>query len=163
MPRRAFRKPSLLDDNNNNHHQEAETSPFFYPPSPSHTPQEKATGHLARISVDQDITQRQEKDKEEKRRLTEEEKKKNHINSEKKRRAGIRGGFDVLSEMIPGFEGMARSEGRVVAGAVDYGLELIRERNQLISELESRGVHVDDGMRYERWDGVITVGTEEYR
>lgn len=161
MPRKASRK--LLDDKNNNKNQEADTSPPFYSPSPPHTPQEKSSGQPARISIDEDINQRQEKDKEEKRRLTEEEKKKNHINSEKKRRAGIRGGFDVLSEMIPGFEGMARSEGRVVAGAVEYGLELIRERNQLIAELESRGIHVDDGMRYERWDGVMTVGNVEYR
>ena len=64
--------------------------------------------------------------------------------------------------MIPGFEGMARSEGRVVAGAVEYGLELIQERNQLIAELESQGVHVEDGMRYERWDGMITDGNVEY-
>lgn len=161
MPRRASQKPSLQDDKNDN--QEAEKPPISHSPSPPHTPQEQAKGESTGVSIDKDTTQRQAKDKEEKRRLTEEEKKKNHINSEKKRRAGIRGGFDVLSEMIPGFEGMARSEGRVVAGAVEYGLELIRERNHLVAELESRGVHVDEGMKYERWDGVVTVGTVEYR
>lgn len=158
MPRRASQKHSFPDDNK----EEAETSPFSCSPSPLHTPQKKVCGKSTRVSLDKDTNQRQEKDKEEKRRLTEEEKKKNHINSEKKRRAGIRGGFDVLSKMIPGFEGMARSEGRVVAGAVEYGLELIQERNQLIAELESQGVLVEDEMRYERWDGVVTVGNVEY-
>lgn len=158
MPRRASQKHSFPDDNK----EEAETSPFSYSPSPSHTPQKKVCGKPTRVSLDKDTNQCQEKDKEDKRRLTEEEKKKNHINSEKKRRAGIRGGFDVLSKMIPGFEGMARSEGRVVAGAVEYGLELIQERNQLIAELESQGVLVEDEMRYERWDGVVTVGNVEY-
>lgn len=156
--RRASRKPSLQDDNDN---QEAEKPPTSHSSSPPHTPQEQAKGKSTDVSIDKDTTQRQ--DKEEKRRLTEEEKKKNHINSEKKRRAGIRGGFDVLSEIIPGFEGMARSEGRVVAGAVEYGLELIRERDHLVAELESRGVQVDEGMKYERWDGVLTVGNVEYK
>lgn len=158
MPRRASQNPSLQDDNTK---QEAETSPLSHSSSPSNTPREKASDQSERVSMDKDTNQRQQKDKEDKRRLTEEEKKKNHINSEKKRRAGIRGGFDVLSEMIPGFEGMARSEGRVVAGAVEYGLELIRERDQLIAELESRGVHVDEGMRYEPGDGVISVADVE--
>lgn len=158
MPRQASQKLSFPDDIKD----EAETFPLSCSPSPSHTPQKKVCGKSTRESLDKDSHQRQEKDKDEKRRLTEEEKKKNHINSEKKRRAGIRGGFDVLSKMIPGFEGMARSEGRVVAGAVEYGLELIQERNQLIAELESHGVQVEDGMRYERWDGVITVGSMEY-
>ncbi|MCJ1470679.1 hypothetical protein MMC07_009326 [Pseudocyphellaria aurata] len=158
MPRRASRKPPL--DNSNRD----DTPDLSHSLSSTHTPQEEASGPSTRVSMDKDSTeQRHEKVKEEKRRLTEEEKKKNHISSEKKRRAGIREGFDVLSAKIPGFEGMARSEGRVMAGAVEYGLELIRERNQLIAELESRGVHVDDSLRYDRWDGVITVGDVEHR
>ena len=159
MSRQVSKKPSL----HHNDRQEAQAPSLSYSPSSPHIPQEKARSKSSRVSTDKDASPRQEKEKDEKRRLTEEEKKKNHINSEKKRRAGIRGGFDVLSEMIPGFEGMGRSEGRVVAGAVEYGLELIRERDQLIAELESRGVHVDDEMKYERWDGVMTVGNVEYR
>lgn len=161
MPRRASRKHTL-----DNSTREADPPPLSHSLSLSHSPQEEVYGQSTRVSMDKDTkdtTKQREKAKEEKRRLTEEEKKKNHISSEKKRRAGIRGGFDVLSEIIPGFEGMARSEGRVVAGAVEYGLELIQERDRLIAELESRGIHVDDGMRYERWDGVMTVGDVEYR
>ncbi|EAQ90832.1 hypothetical protein CHGG_02767 [Chaetomium globosum CBS 148.51] len=47
----------------------------------------------------------------EKRRLTEKEKKANHLASEKKRREHIRDQFDRLSNIVPGLEGRARSEG----------------------------------------------------
>ena len=47
-------------------------------------------------------------------RLTESEKKTNHIASEQKRRMAIREGFDRLTELVPGLEGMGRSESVVL-------------------------------------------------
>ncbi|KAK4238244.1 hypothetical protein C8A03DRAFT_43988 [Achaetomium macrosporum] len=82
-------------------------------------------------------------DEKEKPRLTDKEKKANHIASEQKRRQAIREGFDRLSEIVPGMEGLARSEGVVLHSTVDYIRKLLLERRELIKDLEAKGVTVD--------------------
>ncbi|KAM0720528.1 hypothetical protein Q7P37_004664 [Cladosporium fusiforme] len=52
-------------------------------------------------------------------RLTDAEKKQNHIISEQKRRQAIRQGFDRLASLVPGMEGMGRSEAQVLGKGVD--------------------------------------------
>ncbi|RJE19340.1 helix-loop-helix DNA-binding domain-containing protein [Aspergillus sclerotialis] len=86
----------------------------------------------------------QDKDKP---RLTEQEKKNNHIASEQKRRAAIREGFDRLTELVPGLEGQGRSESIVLKKTVDFMHLKLRERQELIAEIENRGGHVDDSLR----------------
>lgn len=80
-------------------------------------------------------------------RLTEQEKKNNHIASEQKRRAAIREGFDRLTELVPGLEGQGRSESIVLSKTVDFIRSKLRERQELIAEIESYGGRVDDRYR----------------
>lgn len=80
-------------------------------------------------------------------RLTEQEKKNNHIASEQKRRAAIREGFDRLTELVPGLEGQGRSESIVLKKTVDFMHLQIKERKELIAEIERRGGRVDEDMR----------------
>ncbi|KAE8377825.1 inosine triphosphate pyrophosphatase-like protein [Aspergillus bertholletiae] len=76
----------------------------------------------------------------EKPRLTEQEKKNNHIASEQKRRAAIREGFDRLTELVPGLEGQGRSESIVLRKTVDFIHMQLQERQELIAEIERRGL-----------------------
>lgn len=78
----------------------------------------------------------------EKRRLTEKEKKANHLASEKKRREHIRDQFDRLSNIVPGLEGRARSEGLVLQSTIEYIRKLMLARRELIQSLEADGVEV---------------------
>jgi heteromeric Ino2p/Ino4p transcription factor len=78
----------------------------------------------------------------EKRRLTEKEKKANHLASEKKRREHIRDQFDRLSNIVPGLEGRARSEGLVLQSTIEYIRKLMLARRELIQSLEANGVEV---------------------
>lgn len=99
-------------------------------------------------------------------RLTEEEKKQNHIASgkfffslsslgchfltyspEQKRRQAIREGFDRLTEIVPGLQGQARSEGLVLKGTVDYMREQLSERQKLIARIEQQGGEVDPQLK----------------
>ncbi|KAF3764709.1 hypothetical protein M406DRAFT_42026 [Cryphonectria parasitica EP155] len=77
-------------------------------------------------------------------RLTEAQKRQNHISSEQKRRQAIRDGFDKLSNMVPGLEGMGRSEGLVLNRTVEHILLQIQERKDLIAQIEAKGIVVDD-------------------
>lgn len=77
-------------------------------------------------------------------RLTDREKKTNHISSEQKRRASIRGGFDRLTELVPGIRGQARSEAVVLAKTVEFAREQVLERLSLIRRIEARGGIVPD-------------------
>lgn len=79
--------------------------------------------------------------------MTEQEKKNNHIASEQKRRAAIREGFDRLTELVPGLEGQGRSESIVLSKTVDFIRSKLREREELIAEIESYGGRVDDRYR----------------
>ncbi|OOF95504.1 hypothetical protein ASPCADRAFT_207983 [Aspergillus carbonarius ITEM 5010] len=83
----------------------------------------------------------------EKPRLTEQEKKNNHIASEQKRRAAIREGFDRLTELVPGLEGQGRSESIVLRKTVDFIQLQLRERQELMAEIERRGGRIDDSFR----------------
>lgn len=85
----------------------------------------------------------------EKPRLTEEEKKQNHIASEQKRRQAIREGFDRLCELVPGLEGMGRSEGIVLQRTVEFMRTQLQERRELIAKIESNGGHIDDELKKE--------------
>lgn len=83
----------------------------------------------------------------EKPRLTEQEKKNNHIASEQKRRAAIREGFDRLTELVPGLEGQGRSESIVLNKTVDFMRAQMREREELIAEIERNGGRVGEEFR----------------
>ncbi|KAK3299075.1 uncharacterized protein B0H64DRAFT_371470 [Chaetomium fimeti] len=85
----------------------------------------------------------------EKRRLTEKEKKANHLASEKKRREHIRDQFDRLSNIVPGLEGRARSEGLVLQSTIEYIRKLMLARRELIQNLEANGVEVP--VDHKRW------------
>lgn len=63
--------------------------------------------------------------------------------SEKKRRALIRAGFDRLSVIVPGLEGRARSEGIVLRGTIDHIRKLMIERRRMVETLEANGMAVD--------------------
>ncbi|KAI9892954.1 MAG: hypothetical protein M1814_000838 [Vezdaea aestivalis] len=76
-------------------------------------------------------------------RLTERQKKANHIASEKKRREAIRAGFDRISEVVPGLEGLARSEGHVLVQTVKYLQDETEKRRALLSELAALGHNID--------------------
>lgn len=64
-------------------------------------------------------------------RLTDAQKKKHHIESEKKRREAIRSGFDRLCGIVPGTEGLGRSEAVVLQSTVQYMREQIAEKERL--------------------------------
>ncbi|KAB5549828.1 hypothetical protein GE09DRAFT_1127941 [Coniochaeta sp. 2T2.1] len=83
----------------------------------------------------------------EKPRLTEEEKKQNHIASEQKRRQAIREGFDRLCELVPGLEGMGRSEGIVLQRTVEFMRAQLQERRELIERVEGNGGLVGDELK----------------
>jgi septum formation protein len=67
----------------------------------------------------------------------------NWRDAEQKRRHAIREGFDRLSNLVPGLDGQARSEGVVLHGTVDYVKQLMLERRAMIQALEAKGVAVD--------------------
>lgn len=80
--------------------------------------------------------------------LTEAEKKANHIASEQKRRQAIREGFDKLSEIVPGLEGQARSEGIVLNKTHDYMKKQMRTRRDLIQQLDAKGIAVPPALKH---------------
>ncbi|PKS12829.1 hypothetical protein jhhlp_001041 [Lomentospora prolificans] len=84
---------------------------------------------------------------EEKSRLSTEEKKQNHIASEQKRRHAIRGGFDRLTELVPGIEGQGRSEGLVLQRTVEFLREQLAENQRMVEEIESRGGEVPERLK----------------
>ncbi|KAF2458262.1 hypothetical protein BDY21DRAFT_284570 [Lineolata rhizophorae] len=75
-------------------------------------------------------------------RLTEEEKRNNHINSEHRRREGIRYEFDRLASLVPGMEGLGRSEYAVLQATVRFLRNLLEERERLLVEARSHGLDV---------------------
>jgi hypothetical protein len=80
----------------------------------------------------------------EKPRLTEVEKKQNHIASEQKRRQAIREGFDRLTDLVPGIEGMGRSEGLVLKRTAEYMRDQLAERQTMVDSIEKAGGTVDE-------------------
>ncbi|KAI9682912.1 MAG: hypothetical protein M1829_006348 [Trizodia sp. TS-e1964] len=74
--------------------------------------------------------------------LTPLEKKTNHILSEQKRRQAIRGGFDRLTELVPGLEGQGRSESVVLRRSVEFMRESLERRRALVVEIQMLGGEV---------------------
>ena len=83
----------------------------------------------------------------EKQRLTEKQKKENHIRSEKKRRFNVRTGMIELARIMPGSENDFKSEIKMFNAYDSYVAELVKEREMLIRELESKGVAVEDALK----------------
>ena len=80
----------------------------------------------------------------EKPRLTEQEKKNNHIASEQKRRQAIRDGFDRLANLVPGLQGLGRSENIVLSGTLDYLKANLVTYGDLLAEAERQGMDIAD-------------------
>jgi hypothetical protein len=76
--------------------------------------------------------------------LTEEQRKENHIRSEKKRREAIRKAYDELSEIVPGMQGLGRSEGIVLGATVRLIREKIMERERIIAAAKEKGIDTTD-------------------
>ncbi|RPA72519.1 hypothetical protein BJ508DRAFT_200847, partial [Ascobolus immersus RN42] len=76
-------------------------------------------------------------------RLSESEKKSNHIASEQKRRMAIREGFDRLTELVPGLEGMGRSESVVLQKTVEYIRKNLEEEQELRRRVRELGISVE--------------------
>lgn len=83
----------------------------------------------------------------EKVRLTPKQKRDNHISSEQKRRKAIRDGFDKMCDMIPGFEGMGRSENKVLDKVLEAVVQNIEKRQSLLDEAEAKGISVGEEFR----------------
>lgn len=67
--------------------------------------------------------------------------------TEQKRRQAIRDGFDKVASLVPGLEGQGRSEGHVLNVTVQFILEKIEERRQLVEQIEARGGAVSDELK----------------
>lgn len=67
--------------------------------------------------------------------------------TEQKRRQAIREGFDRLCELVPGLEGMGRSEGVVLQRTVEFMRTQLKERRELIDRVEGSGGRVDDDLK----------------
>jgi len=91
-------------------------------------------------------------------RLTEQEKKNNHIQSEQKRRAAIREGFDELAGLIPGLNGQGRSEAVVLEGSSKFIRELLAERYRLMTRVSERGGALD---RWQLDDATMAIAKEQ--
>lgn len=72
-------------------------------------------------------------------RLTDEQKKNNHNTSEQARRQAIREQFELLANMMPGWEGKGASEAKVMEAAVGY----LKEQLQKKGELNEKGVKIE--------------------
>lgn len=71
----------------------------------------------------------------------------NHILLEHKRRQAIREAFGRLTEIVPGLEGRARSEGLVLKRTVEYMRQQIQDRRALIEYIEESGGDVDEELK----------------
>lgn len=69
------------------------------------------------------------------------------LSAEQKRRQAIREGFDRLTELVPGLEGLGRSEGLVLKRTVEYMREQIEERRSMVERIEKAGGEVDEKMK----------------
>lgn len=91
--------------------------------------------------------QRKKSSKTSKARLTSAQKNTNHRDAENKRRDGIRTQFENLASMVPGCEGMAKSEQFVLNKTADYLEESLTEMREMIKEMERRGLPIKDEWR----------------
>lgn len=67
--------------------------------------------------------------------------------AEQKRRQAIREGFDRLAELVPGLQGLARSEGIVLSRTVQYMRDQLEERRHLVQMIEMNGGVVDPELK----------------
>lgn len=58
----------------------------------------------------------------------------------------IREGFDRLTEIVPGIEGMGRSESLVLQKTVEYMRGLMEEEKELKRKVEELGGNLEDGL-----------------
>ncbi|KAK5011331.1 hypothetical protein BJ546DRAFT_362277 [Cryomyces antarcticus] len=75
-------------------------------------------------------------------RLSEQAKKENHIASEQKRRQAIREGFDRLASIVPGMEGLGRSEAVVLEATVKHMRDELVKRKRLLQKAKDNGIDV---------------------
>lgn len=90
---------------------------------------------------------RKKSSKTSKARLTSAQKNTNHRDAENKRRDGIRTQFENLANMVPGCEGMAKSEQFVLTKTADYLEESLTECREMMKEMERRGLPIKDEWR----------------
>ena len=86
-------------------------------------------------------------------RLTAHQKNTNHKDAENKRRNAIREQFTELASLVPGAEGLERSEYVMLKKTVAHFREEATERRKLVQELQRNGIEVDDE---------LILGEEQY-
>ena len=100
-------------------------------------------------------------------RLTAVQKNTNHKDAENKRRNAIRERFTDLANMVPGAEGMERSEQVMLEKTADFLRRQLRELRHLELMAESRGIKLDEDNRLKDTDlggdGWKPIHMDEYR
>lgn len=72
-------------------------------------------------------------------RLTPHQKSDNHKEAENRRRNGIRDQYIALSYLVPGTEGQAKSEEKMLVKTAEYMKQLLEDRRALTTQLEAIG------------------------
>lgn len=86
-------------------------------------------------------------------RLTAHQKNTNHKDAENKRRNAIREQFTELASLVPGAEGLERSEQVMLQKTVAHFREEVDERRRLVQELQAKGIDLDPD---------LILGDEQY-
>jgi Helix-loop-helix DNA-binding domain len=87
-------------------------------------------------------------------RLTAHQKSDNHKEAENRRRNGIRDQYVALSHLVPGTEGQAKSEEKMLVKTAEYMKQLLEDRRALTAQLESIGGDANDLMLSDsEWGG----------
>lgn len=87
-------------------------------------------------------------------RLTAHQKNTNHKDAENKRRNAIREQFTELAALVPGAEGLERSEQVMLQKTIAHFREEVDGRRRLVRELQAKGVAVEQD---------LILGEEQYR
>ncbi|KAF7510060.1 hypothetical protein GJ744_007164 [Endocarpon pusillum] len=77
-------------------------------------------------------------------RLTANQKSDNHKEAENRRRNGIRDQYVALSQLVPGTEGQAKSEEKMLVKTAEYMKQLLDDRRALTAQLEAMGGQAGD-------------------
>jgi Helix-loop-helix DNA-binding domain len=87
-------------------------------------------------------------------RLTAHQKSDNHKEAENRRRNGIRDQYVALSHLVPGTEGQAKSEEKMLVKTAEYMKQLLEDRRALTAQLEAVGGEASDLMLSDsEWGG----------
>jgi hypothetical protein len=87
-------------------------------------------------------------------RLTAHQKSDNHKEAENRRRNGIRDQYVALSHLVPGTEGQAKSEEKMLVKTAEYMKQLLEDRRALTAQLEAVGGEAGDLMLSDNeWGG----------